>query len=186
MCFPRRFLFFEFIFLPFFYFPVSFSLFSEKRPKKRENSRHCVTKYLFAFCCLFILCYYTCERKKTLRHYVKELFAPDERFIYTTMRKKYLHSQHSLDIFWLGGAERGSLFLVTLLFLHRNKKVKGPIRYKLKQKKTYIYYYVCFRLFQNKFTRQWWYCNRRLHLYKFYGVFWKLPLTYTDEPPLLY
>ena len=24
------------------------------------------------------------------------------------------------------------------------------------------------------------------HQYKFYGVFWKLLLTYTDEPPLLY
>ena len=40
-----------------------------------------------------------CKEKKLLRHYAKELFAPDERFIYTTMRKKYLHSQHSLDIF---------------------------------------------------------------------------------------
>jgi len=112
MCFPCRFLFLWIFFLPFFYFPVSFCVFFEKWPKKRENSRHCVTKYLFALV--------------LLRHYAKELFAPDERFIYTTMRKKYLHSQHSLDIFWLGGAERGSLFLVTLLFLHRNKKVKGP------------------------------------------------------------
>ena len=124
MCFPRRFLFFEFIFFPFFYFPVSFSLFSEKRPKKRENSRHCVTKYLFAFALLRHLCYYIMTQKNYLplcycvrkwkkilrhyakelfalylRHYAKELFASDERFIYTTMWKKYLHSQHSLDIF---------------------------------------------------------------------------------------
>ena len=40
-----------------------------------------------------------CKEKKLLRHYAKELFAPDERFIYTTMRKNYLRSQHSLDIF---------------------------------------------------------------------------------------
>ena len=37
--------------------------------------------------------------RSLLRHYAKELFAPDERFIYTTMRKNYLRSQHSLDIF---------------------------------------------------------------------------------------
>ena len=37
MCFPRRFLFFEFIFFPFFYFPVSFSLFFEKWPKKKRK-----------------------------------------------------------------------------------------------------------------------------------------------------
>jgi len=54
---------------------VSFRIFFRKTTKKRENSRYCVTKYLFAFCCLFILCYYICERKKTLRHYAKEIFA---------------------------------------------------------------------------------------------------------------
>ena len=65
-------------------------------------------------------------RKNYLRHYAKELFAPDERFICTTMRKNYLRShrsQHSLDIFPGQEAEGGSLFLVTYLFLHRNKKV---------------------------------------------------------------
>ena len=109
MCFPCHFLFLWIFILPFFYFPVSFCIYFKKWPKKRENSRHCVTKELFT---LVLLC-----------HYTKELFAPDERFIYTTMRKNYLRSQHSLDIFWLGEAEGGSLFLVTYLFLHRNKKV---------------------------------------------------------------
>ena len=57
-------------------------------------------------------------RKKSLRHYAKELFAPDERFIYTTMRKKYLHSQHSLDIFPGLEAEGGSLFLVLPFYFY--------------------------------------------------------------------
>ena len=150
-------------FFAFFLFScVVFSFFRKMTEKKRKFPTLRYERIIYACYCVIIRKNYL---RLLLRHYTKELFA----FV--------LRSQHSLDIFWLGGAERGSLFLVTLLFLHRNKKVKGPIRYKLKQKKTYIYYYVCFRLFQNKFTRQWWYCNRRLHLYKFYGVFWKLPLT---------
>ena len=73
-------------------------------------------------------------RKNYLRHYAKELFAPDERFICTTMRKNYLRSQHSLDIFPGQEAEGGSLFLVTLLFLHRNKKVMRSFAINLNRK----------------------------------------------------
>ena len=66
------------------------------------------------------------------------------------MRKNYLRSQHSLDIFPGQEAEGGSLFLVTFLFLQRNKKVK--LDYKL----IGGYYYMCWIDSDkwNKFTRQ--------------------------------
>ena len=66
------------------------------------------------------------------------------RFICVLMRKNYLRficviafpyyivrfkPQHSLDIFHISRVGAcGSLFLVTFLFLHRNKKVNSPIR----------------------------------------------------------
>ena len=135
MCFPCRFLFSWIFFLPFFYFPVSIFEISSKTTKKRENSRHCVTKELFAF---------------YLRSYAKE-FAK-EIFALLCERIICVRSQHSLDIFHISrsGAKRVFVFGVTYLFLHRNKKVTWTIRYKL----IGGYYYMCFRLRGDKFTRQ--------------------------------
>ena len=86
MCFPRRFLFFEFIFLPFFYFPVSIFEISSKMTEK--NCFLPILRYeriIYARYCVIM-------RKKYLRP-MKDLFAlPCERI-------NYLRSQHSLDIF---------------------------------------------------------------------------------------
>jgi len=91
MCFPCRFIFLQKIFLPLLNFYVSFCVCFKKMTEKTVFFRYCVMKYLFAFCCLFILCYYICERKKILRHYAKELFASlYERIICVIIRKNYL------------------------------------------------------------------------------------------------
>ena len=117
----------------FFYFPVSFCIFFWKMTKKKRKF-------------------------PTLRYevfiYARVIALLCERIICVIMRKNYLRyrSQHSLDIFHISreGAKRVFVFGVTLLFLHRNKKVTWTIRYKL----IGGYYYMCFRLIGNKFTRQ--------------------------------
>ena len=104
MCFPCRFLFLWIFFFPFFYFPVSFSLFSVKKTEKKRKFP--TLRYERIICVLFaLLCERICERNICVR------------------------SQHSLDIFHISREGAcGSLFLVTFLFLHRNKKVNSPIR----------------------------------------------------------
>ena len=72
---------------------------------------------------------------------MKEIFASlCERIICVLFR-----SQHSLDILHISrsGTERGSLFLVTFLSLHRDKKVMWPFAINLNKKKPiYITMYV--------------------------------------------
>ena len=122
MCFPCHFLFSEFFFMPFFCFPVLILRIFLKMTKKKRKFP--TLRYERIICVIFAL---LCERIICVR------------------------SQHSLDIFHISRVGAcGSLFLVTFLFLHRNKKVNWPIRYKL----IGGYYYMCFRLIGNKFTRQ--------------------------------
>ena len=72
------------------------------------------------------------QRKKSLRHYAKEIFA-----------FALLRSQHSLDIFPGQEAEGGSLFFGYLFYFYIEiKKVNWSIRYKLKQKKN-LYILLC-------------------------------------------
>ena len=86
--FSSSFFFSEFFFTFFLFSCVNFENSIKNDQKKRKFP---ILRYERNYC--------ACKGKKLLCHYAKELFAPDERFIYTTMRKNYLRSQHSLDIF---------------------------------------------------------------------------------------
>ena len=102
----------------------------------RKNYLRYYAKELFAFVCERIIC--VIMRKNYLHSYAKELFALlCERIICIRMRKNYLHS-YAKELF------------AFFVFLHRNKKVTWTIRHKL----IGGYYYMCFRLIGDKFTRQ--------------------------------
>jgi len=66
---------------------VSFSLFSEKRPKKRENSRHCVTKELFTLVIASL-----CDRNFCVRR-------PDGNFSLCEEKFPYLQKKPILPAF---------------------------------------------------------------------------------------
>ena len=118
MCFPRRFLFFEFIFLPFFYFPVSIFEISSKTTKKKRKFPTLRYERIICVCVIASLC---------------------ERII-------CVRSQHSLDIFHIsrsGSRRRVFVFWLYLFYFYIEiKKVNWSIRYKLKQKKN-LYILLC-------------------------------------------
>ena len=157
MCFPCRFLFHRIFFLPFFYFPVSFCIYSKKMTEKNcflPTLRYEVFIYarVIALLCERIICVlFALSRFHTtqydLNHSIVQtyfIFSGQERsgslflvtFLFLHRNKKVnspIRSQHSLDIFHISrsGAKRVFVFGVTYLFLHRNKKVTWTIRYKL-------------------------------------------------------
>ena len=132
MCFPCRFLFLWIFFLPFFYFPVSILRILLKMTKKKRKFPTLRYERIICVCVIASLC---------------------ERNFCVIM----LRSRHSLDIFPGQEAEGGSLFLVTLLFLHRNKKVMWSFAINLKRRAFALLYSSLSspQYFSEPFTSSW-------------------------------